>query len=116
MYIYPRRLAYFTDFLKAPPQVNSKSDPRCSTLHGPYINISLTRRAVPYITLSNEDISATVGYISAARAVFCKLLKMVSAWLMDNSDADQRLPHKREPHEPVSLDELKELGVLYWCV
>lgn len=41
---------------------------------------------------------------------------MVEAWLMDDSDADQRLPHKREPHAPLSLDDLKTLGVLYWCV
>lgn len=39
---------------------------------------------------------------------------MVNAWLMDDSDADQRLPHKREPNVPVSLDALRELGVLYW--
>lgn len=39
---------------------------------------------------------------------------MVNAWYMDESDADQRLPHQSEPPEPVSLKQLEELGVSYW--
>lgn len=36
------------------------------------------------------------------------------AWRMDDSDADQRLPHRREPNEPVDVAELRQLGVLSW--
>ncbi|VVB07190.1 unnamed protein product [Arabis nemorensis] len=38
----------------------------------------------------------------------------MQAWFMDDSNEDQRLPHHRNPNEPVSLDYLSELGVLYW--
>lgn len=42
-------------------------------------------------------------------------VKMVHAYYMDDSDADQRLPHALEPSEPVSLEYLADkLGVLYW--
>lgn len=36
------------------------------------------------------------------------------AWYMDSSDEDQRKPHRLNPNRPVSLDELKALGVHYW--
>lgn len=29
---------------------------------------------------------------------------------------DQRLPHTYEPERPVSLDELKKLGLAYWSI
>lgn len=35
---------------------------------------------------------------------------------MDSSDEDQREPHRLHPHQPVSLDQLKELGVFHWRV
>lgn len=38
----------------------------------------------------------------------------IHAWYMDDSDADQRLPHKKEPNEPVSMQILDKLGVLHW--
>eukprot|EP00243_Klebsormidium_subtile_P008434 TRINITY_DN39_c0_g1_i1.p1 TRINITY_DN39_c0_g1~~TRINITY_DN39_c0_g1_i1.p1 ORF type:complete len:194 (+),score=64.23 TRINITY_DN39_c0_g1_i1:39-620(+) len=38
------------------------------------------------------------------------------AWYMDESDADQRLPHKLEPNQPVSREQLAELGVLHWVL
>uniref|UniRef100_A0A2P2IM66 Uncharacterized protein MANES_03G173600 n=1 Tax=Rhizophora mucronata TaxID=61149 RepID=A0A2P2IM66_RHIMU len=38
----------------------------------------------------------------------------IEAWYMDESSEDKRLPHHRSPNEPVSLDQLAELGVLYW--
>lgn len=38
----------------------------------------------------------------------------LEAWYMDGSEEDQRRPHRLEPHQPVSLEQLKELGVLYW--
>jgi len=41
---------------------------------------------------------------------------MVKAWFMDSSDTDQRLPHQLDPPEPVSLEDLKNCGVLYWKV
>ncbi|CAK0734772.1 hypothetical protein CVIRNUC_000479 [Coccomyxa viridis] len=40
----------------------------------------------------------------------------LDAWYMDDSQEDQRLPHRRSPNEAVSLDYLKKLGVLYWRV
>uniref|UniRef100_A0A673CS47 Acireductone dioxygenase n=1 Tax=Sphaeramia orbicularis TaxID=375764 RepID=A0A673CS47_9TELE len=38
----------------------------------------------------------------------------LEAWYMDSSDEDQRKPHKLNPNQPVTLDELKTLGVYYW--
>ncbi|KAK5609308.1 1,2-dihydroxy-3-keto-5-methylthiopentene dioxygenase [Crenichthys baileyi] len=38
----------------------------------------------------------------------------LEAWYMDGSDEDQRKPHRLNPNQPVTLDELKKLGVLYW--
>ncbi|XP_003464980.1 acireductone dioxygenase [Cavia porcellus] len=39
---------------------------------------------------------------------------MVQAWYMDESACDPRLPHRFEPDRPVSLKQLRALGVLYW--
>ncbi|GAB4820577.1 hypothetical protein N2152v2_007623 [Parachlorella kessleri] len=36
----------------------------------------------------------------------------VEAWYMDDTDADQRLPHRQTPNKPCSLDALGALGVL----
>lgn len=41
---------------------------------------------------------------------------MVQAWYMDESADDPRLPHRLEPARPVSLEQLRRLGVLYWKV
>lgn len=41
---------------------------------------------------------------------------MVKAWFMDSSEEDQRLPHELDPPKPVSLDDLRNCGVLYWKV
>lgn len=41
---------------------------------------------------------------------------MVLAWYMDDGPGDQRLPHKPDNCEEVSLDMLASLGVLYWKV
>jgi len=39
----------------------------------------------------------------------------MKAWLMDGDGAESpRAPHHRTPDTPVSLEELKHLGVLYW--
>ncbi|CAB1335027.1 unnamed protein product [Coregonus sp. 'balchen'] len=38
----------------------------------------------------------------------------IEAWFMDDSDKDQRMLHKLNPNEPVSLEELEKLGVFYW--
>lgn len=40
----------------------------------------------------------------------------MEAWYMDSSDEDQRKPHRLNPNQPVSLQELKEIGVFYWKV
>ncbi|XP_004648115.1 1,2-dihydroxy-3-keto-5-methylthiopentene dioxygenase [Octodon degus] len=39
---------------------------------------------------------------------------MVQAWYMDESTDDPRLPHRLNPDCPVSLEQLRKLGVLYW--
>ncbi|XP_062863122.1 acireductone dioxygenase [Trichomycterus rosablanca] len=41
-------------------------------------------------------------------------MAVLEAWYMDESTDDQRLHHKLQPDQPVSLEELKEVGVLYW--
>ena len=41
---------------------------------------------------------------------------MVQAWYMDGSDADQRLEHKTDPVEEVSVEALARLGVLSWRI
>ena len=41
---------------------------------------------------------------------------MVRAWYMDTDGGDQRLEHRAKGASDVSLEQLKELGVLYWKV
>lgn len=38
----------------------------------------------------------------------------ITAWYMDESDADQREPHQQSPSVEVSLDTIAALGVLHW--
>ncbi|KMZ56409.1 Acireductone dioxygenase (Fe(2+)-requiring) [Zostera marina] len=38
--------------------------------------------------------------------------ELIQAWYMNDSDEDQRLPHHLEPKQFVSLEKLKELGVV----
>ncbi|KAG7251123.1 hypothetical protein CRUP_012011 [Coryphaenoides rupestris] len=39
----------------------------------------------------------------------------LDAWFMDGlEEEDQRLPHRLEPNQPVSLDALRTLGVFHW--
>ncbi|EYU41440.1 hypothetical protein MIMGU_mgv1a014818mg [Erythranthe guttata] len=38
----------------------------------------------------------------------------IQAWFMQESDDDQRLPHHKNPPEFVSMEQLADLGVLYW--
>uniref|UniRef100_A0A6V7QSW9 Acireductone dioxygenase n=1 Tax=Ananas comosus var. bracteatus TaxID=296719 RepID=A0A6V7QSW9_ANACO len=38
----------------------------------------------------------------------------LEAWVMEESDEDQRLPHQKNPNQVVPLTELEEIGVLYW--
>ncbi|XP_063040591.1 acireductone dioxygenase [Engraulis encrasicolus] len=38
----------------------------------------------------------------------------MEAWYMDDSDEDQRLPHKLDPNQQVTTSELEHLGVFYW--
>lgn len=40
----------------------------------------------------------------------------IEAWYMDSSTEDQRKPHRLVPNQPVSLEDLKELGVFHWKV
>ncbi|XP_006006602.1 acireductone dioxygenase isoform X2 [Latimeria chalumnae] len=39
---------------------------------------------------------------------------MVEAWYIDDSEEDQRKPHRQEPNEPVTLQELLKLGISHW--
>eukprot|EP01012_Entosiphon_sulcatum_P062413 TRINITY_DN88727_c0_g1_i1.p1 TRINITY_DN88727_c0_g1~~TRINITY_DN88727_c0_g1_i1.p1 ORF type:complete len:187 (-),score=32.47 TRINITY_DN88727_c0_g1_i1:36-596(-) len=43
-------------------------------------------------------------------------MKQLAAWYMDDSVENPSLPHKLEPNEPVPLELLADLGVLYWHV
>lgn len=47
---------------------------------------------------------------------FVNFRMSMEAWYIDTSDEDQRKPHRLNPNEPVSLDELKKLGVFHWKV
>ncbi|KAM7117419.1 acireductone dioxygenase isoform 2-T2 [Ciconia maguari] len=38
---------------------------------------------------------------------------MVEAWYMDESQEDQRAPHRLRPNRAVSLEQLRRLGVVY---
>ncbi|XP_036397873.1 1,2-dihydroxy-3-keto-5-methylthiopentene dioxygenase [Megalops cyprinoides] len=38
----------------------------------------------------------------------------MEAWYMDDSNEDQRLPHKLDPNVPVTLEELQKIGVFHW--
>lgn len=40
----------------------------------------------------------------------------MEAWYMDDSEEDQREPHRLVPNQPVSPDRLRELGVFHWKV
>lgn len=39
---------------------------------------------------------------------------MVQAWYLDEAPGDPRLPHRAQPSRPVSLEQLRRLGVLHW--
>lgn len=43
-------------------------------------------------------------------------MAQLEAWYIDSSDEDQRKPHRLNPNQPVSLEELKKIGVLHWKV
>ncbi|XP_020511190.1 acireductone dioxygenase [Labrus bergylta] len=38
----------------------------------------------------------------------------IEAWFMDSSEEDPKKPHRLEPNQSVSLDQLRELGVFSW--
>lgn len=39
----------------------------------------------------------------------------LECWYMDeDTESDQRLPHRREPNEPASVDAIRALGVVSW--
>ncbi|CAD7702401.1 unnamed protein product [Ostreobium quekettii] len=40
----------------------------------------------------------------------------LEAWYMDDTDLDQRLPHRKNPNKPCSVDTLRALGVLSWSL
>ena len=42
--------------------------------------------------------------------------RMVAAWYMSVEESDSTLPHKQNPHVEVSLEELEDVGVLYFNV
>ena len=69
-------------------------------------------------TLPAEHHSAT-QLVLAADAPFAVQPQPVAevklnCWYMDSSDADQRLPHKQEPHAPASIEHIRDLGVVSW--
>ncbi|XP_046893061.1 1,2-dihydroxy-3-keto-5-methylthiopentene dioxygenase isoform X1 [Hypomesus transpacificus] len=38
----------------------------------------------------------------------------LDAWYIDDSDEDQRMPHKLNPNQPVSLEDLQKLGIFHF--
>eukprot|EP01012_Entosiphon_sulcatum_P023825 TRINITY_DN28941_c0_g1_i1.p1 TRINITY_DN28941_c0_g1~~TRINITY_DN28941_c0_g1_i1.p1 ORF type:complete len:495 (+),score=110.01 TRINITY_DN28941_c0_g1_i1:1036-2520(+) len=41
----------------------------------------------------------------------------IEAWYMDSdTEADQRLPHRKTPNEPASMEVLSKLGVFHWTL
>ncbi|KAI2654742.1 1,2-dihydroxy-3-keto-5-methylthiopentene dioxygenase [Labeo rohita] len=38
----------------------------------------------------------------------------IEAWYMDESSEDQKLPHRLNPNQPVTLQQLEQIGVYYW--
>ena len=40
----------------------------------------------------------------------------LDAWYIDDSDEDQRMPHKLNPNQPVSLEDLQKLGIFHFKV
>lgn len=40
----------------------------------------------------------------------------LEAWYLDSNEDDQRKPHRQNPNQPVSMEQLKTLGVFYWKV
>lgn len=38
----------------------------------------------------------------------------LEAWYLDKNEDDQRKPHRQNPNQPVSLEQLEALGVFYW--
>nr|KAF6445800.1 acireductone dioxygenase 1 [Rousettus aegyptiacus] len=44
----------------------------------------------------------------------CARHAMVQAWYRDEADDDPRRPHRAQPSRPVSLEQLRRLGVLHW--
>lgn len=44
------------------------------------------------------------------------IMSTLEAWYMDESSEDQRLPHKLHPNQPVSPQELHDIGVCHWKV
>lgn len=43
-------------------------------------------------------------------------MSAIEAWHMDESEEDQKLPHRLNPNQSVSLKQLEEIGVYYWKV
>ncbi|TSM77390.1 1,2-dihydroxy-3-keto-5-methylthiopentene dioxygenase [Bagarius yarrelli] len=41
-------------------------------------------------------------------------MSVLEAWYMDESTEDPRQCHKLNPNQPVSLQELRDIGVCYW--
>ncbi|XP_073682827.1 acireductone dioxygenase [Garra rufa] len=42
------------------------------------------------------------------------MMSGIEAWYMDESIEDQKLPHRLNPNQPVSLKQLEQIGVYYW--
>uniref|UniRef100_H3BZD3 Acireductone dioxygenase n=1 Tax=Tetraodon nigroviridis TaxID=99883 RepID=H3BZD3_TETNG len=38
----------------------------------------------------------------------------LEAWFLDSNEDDQRKPHRQNPNCPVSMEQLKKLGVFHW--
>ncbi|TRZ02649.1 hypothetical protein DNTS_024390 [Danionella cerebrum] len=52
--------------------------------------------------------------IAVARGI--RTSAKMEAWYMDESNEDQRLPHRMNPNQAASLEQLERIGVYYWKV
>ncbi|KAJ3394000.1 hypothetical protein HDU84_000499 [Entophlyctis sp. JEL0112] len=67
-------------------------------------------------TLSTDANKFRLNYVEQFLRLHPQLTGPVSAWKFNPTDDDQRELHQFNPNQPVTLDELADLGVLYWHI
>lgn len=72
---------------------------------------------------SRRHVDVEIGHFTGSEAIRIGLVghelegrMALEAWYLDANEDDQRKPHRHNPNRPVSLEQLKTLGVFYWKV